>query len=75
MIDGEESLGADGLLLHLVLVESLLENRQERDALNECYACEKTWNHILHSDGVPCPAIDLLLGRCQLRLGMWCVCV
>lgn len=67
---GESSEGGDELLLRLGVVQALMENRRETEALHEARMAHKFDKEVLNSGGSHCcPAVLLLLGRCLLRLG------
>jgi tetratricopeptide (TPR) repeat protein len=67
----EVSQGADELLLRLALVQTLLEDRREAEALQEARSAAKfeLSEHIGLPGDKNSPAVNLLLSRCMLRLG------
>ena len=67
---GEDSLGVDELLLRLTLVQALLEDRREAEALQEIKIAAKFEEAEVFGTGGSCPAVSLLLGLTLLRLGM-----
>jgi tetratricopeptide (TPR) repeat protein len=67
---GEDSGGADELLLRLALVQALLESRREAEALEEArFAAKFEELRMQSTDSTRSPAVSFLLGRCLLRLG------
>lgn len=70
---GEVSGGADELLLRLALVQALMENRCEAEALEEARRAASFYESRCAPAGAgpsSHPAVSLLLGRCLLRQGL-----
>lgn len=68
---GEDSGGVDELLLRLTLVMALLDGRREAEALEQAGICHKFYAHEMQKGygNQACPAVSLMLAKCQLRLG------
>ncbi len=66
----ESSSGADELLLRCALIQALLDDRREAEALEVArYAAKFEATSRMSFGNSMCPGVSLLLGRCLLRLG------